>query len=64
MGKILKVNYPDRVVVAALYDCYAEQETERIDYLLPFLHDLVLDESEGKWVESPCYIRFGGEEES
>lgn len=38
MGKILKVNYPDRVVVAALYD-------------------LVLDESEGKWVESPCYIQ-------
>lgn len=40
------------------------QETERIDYLLPYLHDLVLDESEGKWLESPLHIRFGEEEES
>lgn len=40
------------------------QDTERIDYLLPFLHDLALDESEGEWVESPCRIRFEEEEES
>lgn len=38
-----------------------KQETERIDYLLPFLHDPVLDESEGEWVESPFHIRFGSE---
>ena len=40
------------------------QDTERIDFLLPFLHDVVLDESEGEWVESPFRIRFGEEEES
>ena len=37
---------------------------EQIDYLLPFLHDIVLDEAEGKWVEQPFHIRFGREEES
>ena len=40
------------------------QDTERIDYLLPFLHDLVLDASKGERVESPCHIRFEEEEES
>lgn len=40
------------------------QEEERIDYLVPYLSDLVLDESEGEWVESPLHIRFGSEEES
>jgi len=33
------------------------QETERIDYIMPYLDDLVLDEIE--WVESPFHIRFG-----
>lgn len=41
-----------------------KQETKRTDYLLPFLHDLVLDDIEGEWVESPLHIRFGREEES
>lgn len=41
------------------------QETGRIDYLLPYLQDLVRHESECKsveWVESPFHIRFGEEE--
>ena len=40
-----------------------KQETEeQIDYLLPYLQDLVQNENERekvKWVESPCHIRFG-----
>ena len=41
-----------------------KQETkERIDNLLPYLQDLVLDENkrEVEWVESPMHIRFGRE---
>ena len=42
------------------------QETERIDYIMPFLQDLVQRENkcEVGWVESPLNIRFGSEEES
>lgn len=42
------------------------QGTERIDYIMPYLQDLVLDETKRQveWVESPLHIRFGREEES
>lgn len=40
------------------------QDQERIDYPLPYPHDLVLDESKGEWVESPLHIQFREEEES
>lgn len=42
------------------------QETEHIDYIMPYLQDLVQHENERKieWVESPLHIRFGREEES
>ena len=39
-----------------------KQETEeQIDYIMPYLQDLVLNESmrEAEWVESPLHIRFG-----
>nr|FAA03280.1 MAG TPA: hypothetical protein [Siphovirus LN-2020-2] len=39
------------------------QETERIDYIMPYLQDLVRHENECR-VESPLHIRFGREEES
>ena len=37
------------------------QETERVDYIMPYLQDLVLNETkvEAEWVESPLHIRFG-----
>lgn len=37
------------------------QETERIDYIMPFLQDLVQHENkrEVEWVASPLHIRFG-----
>nr|FAA03790.1 MAG TPA: hypothetical protein [Siphovirus LN-2020-2] len=39
------------------------QETEeRINYLLPYLHDLVPHENERErveWIEQPFHIRFG-----
>ena len=37
------------------------QETERIDYIMPYLQDLVQHENEREveWVESPFHIRFG-----
>ena len=38
------------------------QETDRIDFLLPFLHDLVLDEIEVS--ESMVHIRARSEEKS
>lgn len=43
-----------------------KQETERIDYIMPYLQDLVPHENERdiEWVESPLHIRFGKEEES
>ena len=43
-----------------------KQETERIDYIMPYLQDLVRHESkrEVEWVESPLHIRFGREDES
>lgn len=34
------------------------QETERIDYIMPYLQDLVRHENE-RAVESPLHIRFG-----
>lgn len=40
-----------------------KQETERIDYIMPYLQDLVRHETERR-VESPLHIRFGREEES
>nr|FAA03676.1 MAG TPA: hypothetical protein [Siphovirus LN-2020-2] len=44
-----------------------KQETkERIDYLLPYLQDLVRRESwvkQVEWIESPIHIRFGDDEE-
>lgn len=42
------------------------QETERTDYIMPYLQDLVRqrNEREVEWVESPLHIRFGREEES
>lgn len=42
------------------------QETERIDYVMPQLQDLVQhgSEREVEWVKSPLHIRFGREEES
>lgn len=42
------------------------QETERINYIMPYLQDLVQHENkrEVEWVESPLHIRFGREEES
>lgn len=42
------------------------QETERTDYIMPYLQDLVQYENERKveWVELPLHIRFGREEES
>lgn len=39
-----------------------KQEAERIDYIMPYLQDLVQHETE--WVETPLCIRFGREEES
>lgn len=33
--------------------------TERIDYIMPYLQDLVQHECEVEWVESPFHIRFG-----
>ena len=35
------------------------RETERIEYLMPYLQDLVLNETEHKveWVESPLHIQ-------
>lgn len=43
-----------------------KQETERIDCIMPYPQDLVQHENklEVEWVESPCHIRFGSEEES
>lgn len=40
------------------------QKTERIDYIMPYLQDLVQHEtkSEVEWVESPLHIRFGRED--
>lgn len=40
------------------------QETKRIDYIMPFLQDLVQHWNERKieWVESPLHIRFGRED--
>ena len=37
------------------------QETEQIDYIIPYLQDLVQEynEREIEWVESPLRIRFG-----
>lgn len=37
------------------------QETERTDYIMLYLQDLVrqLNEREVEWVESPLHIRFG-----
>ena len=37
------------------------QETGRIDYIMPYLQDLVQqqNEREVEWVESPLHIRFG-----
>lgn len=37
------------------------QETERTDYIMPYLLDLVQHEGkrEVEWVESPLHIRFG-----
>lgn len=42
------------------------RETERTDYIMPYLQDLVQHENERKveWVESPLHIRFGRGEES
>ena len=36
------------------------QETERIDYVMPYLQDLVQHENkrEVEWVDSPFHIRF------
>lgn len=41
-----------------------KQEIERIDYIAPFLQDLVRHENERRieWVESPLHIRFGHED--
>lgn len=41
-----------------------KQETERINYVMPYLQDLVLHENERRieWVESPLHIRFGNED--
>lgn len=41
-----------------------KQETERIDYIVPYLQDLVQHENERRveWVESPLRIRFGNKE--
>lgn len=41
-----------------------KQETERIDYIMPYLHDLVQHENDLRieWVESPLRIRFGNED--
>ena len=38
-----------------------KQEAERIDYIMPYLQDLVQHENkrEVEWVESPLHIRFG-----
>ena len=41
-----------------------QESEEMIDYLLPYLHDLVLDENKGERVAQPFHIRFGREEES
>ena len=43
-----------------------KQETERIDYVMPYLQDLVQHDNERKieWVKSPLHISFGREEES
>ena len=43
-----------------------KQETERIDYIVPYLQDLVQHENKRdiEWVESPLHIRFRREEES
>lgn len=37
------------------------QETERIDYIMPYLQDLVQEQNEREveWVESSLHIRFG-----
>ena len=37
------------------------REAERIDYIMPYLQDLVQHENESsiEWVESPLHIRFG-----
>lgn len=42
------------------------QETERVDYIMSYLQDLVRHENECRveWVKSPLHIRFGNEEES
>ena len=42
------------------------QETERTDYIMPYLQDLVQHENkrEVEWVESLLHIRFGRKEES
>lgn len=39
------------------------QETERIDYIMPYPQDLVQHENKLE-VESPLHIRFGREDES
>lgn len=41
-----------------------KQETKRIDCIMPYLQDLVQNETECKveWVESPLHIRFGNED--
>ena len=43
-----------------------KQEAERIDYIMPYLQDLVQHENGSRieWVESPLHIRFGREEKS
>lgn len=43
-----------------------EQETERVDYLMPYIQDLVRRENEREVerVKSPLHIRFGSEDES
>lgn len=42
------------------------KETERIDYIMPYLQDLVQHENRRKieWIESSMHIRFGREENS
>lgn len=42
------------------------QEAGRTDCLLPYLQDIVRRENwvkQVEWIESPCHIRFGDNEE-
>lgn len=41
-----------------------QEPEEQVDYLPPYLQDLVQHENECARVESPLHIRFGREEES